>query len=155
MIRSEKDPKRIIKAAMPEEKYGAHSVRPCKGGGILVEGTFDEPFSMEILCRILRDTGKCAEKLGVARLFYAGCGVTLYRNGRVDVHRVQSTEEAIEILDEVKVIVREAFVQGDESSILVASRVSLTILQRRRPGPPVISAIVPQDRYAYSDELRR
>jgi ArsR family metal-binding transcriptional regulator len=49
----------------------------------------------------------------VARLFYAGCSVTLYRNGRVDVHRVQSTEEAIEILDEVKVIVREAFVQGD------------------------------------------
>ena len=113
MNRSEKDPKRIIKAAMPEEKYGAHSVRPCKGGGILVEGTFDKPFLMETLCRILRDTGKCAEKLGVARLFYAGCSVTLYRNGRVDVHRVQSTEEAIEILDEVKVIVREAFVQGD------------------------------------------
>ncbi|MGA9080281.1 MAG: hypothetical protein WB581_08640 [Halobacteriota archaeon] len=112
--RSEKDPKRITKAAMPEEKYGAHSVRPCKGGGILVEGTFDKPFSMEILCRILRDTeGKCAEKLGVARLFYGGCGITLYRNGRVDVHRVQSTEEAIEILDEVKVIVGDAFVQGD------------------------------------------
>jgi len=98
---------------MPEEKYGAHSVRPCKGGGILVEGTFEKPFSMEILCQILRDTGKCAEKLGVARLFYGGCGITLYRNGRVDVHRVQSTEEAIEILDEVKAIVREAFVQGD------------------------------------------
>ena len=111
MNRSKKDPKRVTKAAMPEEKYGAHSVRPCKGGGILVEGTFDKPFSMEILCRILRDKeGKCAEKLGVARLFYRECDITLYRNGRVDVHRVQSTEEAIEILDQVKAIIREAFV---------------------------------------------
>jgi ArsR family metal-binding transcriptional regulator len=100
---------------MPEEKYSAHSVRPCKGGGILVEATFDKPFSMKILCRILRDVDKCAEKLGVARFFHKGCGITLYRNGRVDVHRVQSTEEAIQILDEVNVIVREAFVQGDQS----------------------------------------
>ena len=113
--RREKDLKRITKAAMPEEKYNARSVRPCKGGGILVEGTFDKPFSMGILCRILRDMGKCAEKLGVARFFHRGCGITLYRNGRVDVHRVQSTEEAIETLDEVKVIVREAFVQGDQN----------------------------------------
>jgi ArsR family metal-binding transcriptional regulator len=96
----------------PEQKYSAHSVRPCAGGGILVEGTFDKPFSMEILCRILRDIGKCAEKLGVARLFHRGCGITLYRNGRVDVHRVKSTEEAIEILDEVHALVREAFESG-------------------------------------------
>ena len=107
---------------MPEEKYSARSVRPCKGGGILVEGTFDNPFSMKILCRILLDVGKCAEKLGVARFFHKGCGVTLYRNGRVDVHRVQSTEEAIQILDEVNVIVREAFVQGDQSKNPPASR---------------------------------
>jgi ArsR family metal-binding transcriptional regulator len=100
----------------PEEKYNAHSVRPCKGGGILVEGAFDKPFSMKILCRILRDVGKYAEKLGVARFFHRGCGITLYRNGRVDVHSVQSTEEAIEILDEVKVIVLEAFVQGDQNT---------------------------------------
>ncbi|HYC20545.1 MAG TPA: hypothetical protein VEF35_08030 [Candidatus Bathyarchaeia archaeon] len=115
MNRSEKDPKRVTKAAMPDEKYNARSVRPCKGGGILVEGTFDNPFSMDILCRILRDIGKCAEKLGVARFFNRGFGITLYRNGRVDVHGVQSTEEAIEILDEVKVIVREAFMQGDQN----------------------------------------
>ncbi|HYA32974.1 MAG TPA: hypothetical protein VEG65_03115 [Candidatus Bathyarchaeia archaeon] len=67
---------------------------------------------METLCRILRDVGKCAEKLGVARFFHAGCGITLYRNGRVDVHRVQSTAEAIVILEEVEAIVREAFVNG-------------------------------------------
>jgi hypothetical protein len=29
---------------MAKNKYNAHSVRPCKGGGILVEGTFDTLF---------------------------------------------------------------------------------------------------------------
>jgi ArsR family metal-binding transcriptional regulator len=94
-------------------KYSARSVRPCKGGGILVEGTFGKPFSMETLCRILQNQGKCAEKLGVARLFYADCGITLYRNGRFDVHNVQSTEQAIEIIESVKAIVQEAFVEEE------------------------------------------
>ena len=62
---------------------------------------------------ILQGRGKCAEKLGVARFFYGGCGITLYRNGRVDVHRVESTEKAIEILDVAKAIVQGAFVQAD------------------------------------------
>ena len=96
-----------------QEKYNARAVRPCKGGGILVEGTFKRPFSMEILCRILRERGKCSEKLGVARFFHGGCGITLYRNGRVDVHRVQSKEEALAILDDVKGIVQEAFSNGE------------------------------------------
>ena len=94
-----------------KNKYNARSVRPCKGGGILVEGTFDKPFLMESLCRILRNRGKCAEKLGVARLFYDDCDITLYRNGRFDVHRVQSTEQAIEIIERLKVIVQGAFVE--------------------------------------------
>ncbi|MGZ4942109.1 MAG: hypothetical protein ACXV5N_10595 [Halobacteriota archaeon] len=95
---------------MPETKYDAHSVRPCKGGGILVEGTFDRPFSMITLCTILQGRGKCAEKLGVARFSYDDYEITLYKNGRVDVHSVESTERAIEILDVVKAIVQEAFV---------------------------------------------
>lgn len=98
---------------MSEKKYNAKSVRPCKGGGFLVEGTFAWPFSMEVLCRILHDRGKCAEKLGVARFVYSECDITLYRNGRVDVNRVQSTEQAIEILDGVKAVVQEAFVRGE------------------------------------------
>jgi ArsR family metal-binding transcriptional regulator len=98
---------------MSEKKYNAHSVRPCIEGGILVEARFDTPFSMEALCRILRNRGKCAEKLGVARFLYGGCDITLYRNGRVDVHRVQSTEQAIEILDGVKTVVQEAFVREE------------------------------------------
>ena len=98
---------------MSEKKYNAKSVRPCKGGGFLVEGTFDRPFSMEVLCRILLNRGKCAEKLGVARFVYSECDITLYRNGRVDVNRVQSTEQAIEILDGVKAVVQEAFVHGE------------------------------------------
>jgi ArsR family metal-binding transcriptional regulator len=96
---------------MAKNKYNARSVRPCKGGGILVEGTFDKPFLMEALCRILHDRGKCAEKLGVARLFYGDCDITLYRNGRFDVHRVQSTEQAIEIIESVKAFVQAALVE--------------------------------------------
>ncbi|MEI7827087.1 MAG: hypothetical protein WCI87_04730 [Euryarchaeota archaeon] len=95
---------------MSEKKYNAHSVGPCKVGGILVEGSFDRPFSMEVLCRTLYDKGKCAEKLGVARFFYGDCGITLYRKGPVDVHRVQVIEQAIELLDGVKAVVQEAFV---------------------------------------------
>ena len=98
---------------MSEQRYNAKSVRPCKGGGFLVEGTFNRPFSMEVLCRILHERGKCAEKLGVARFVYSDCDITLYRNGRVDVNRVQSTEQAIEILDGVQAIVREAFDRSD------------------------------------------
>ncbi|MDD1721091.1 MAG: hypothetical protein LUP95_03800 [Euryarchaeota archaeon] len=62
---------------------------------------------------ILQGRGKCAEKLGVARFSYGGCDITLYRNGRVDVHRVQSIEQAIEIIEDVEVMVREAFAQGE------------------------------------------
>ncbi|MGZ4907898.1 MAG: hypothetical protein ACXV5H_04965 [Halobacteriota archaeon] len=98
---------------MSEMKYNAHSMRPCKEGGILVEGTFDRPFLMEVLCKVLHDKGKCAEKLGVARFFYGGCGITLYRSGRVDVHRVESIEQAIEIIEGVEALVREAFVQSE------------------------------------------
>ena len=83
---------------MSEKKYHTHSVRPCKGGGILVEGTFDRRFSIEVLCRILHNRGKCAEKLEVARFSCGRCDITLYRKGRVDIHRVQSTEEAIKSL---------------------------------------------------------
>ncbi len=94
---------------MSEIKYDARSVRPCKGGGILVEGTFDRPFSMRTLCMILQGRGKCAEKLGMARFSYGDYAITLYKNGRVDVHSVESTERAIEILDAVRAIVQEAF----------------------------------------------
>jgi len=96
---------------MPEQKYNARSVRPCRGGGILVEATFGKPCSMQILCRILENRGKCAEKLGVARFLFDDCGITLCRSGRVDVHRVQSIAQAIEVLDAVKTVAQKAFVQ--------------------------------------------
>ena len=96
---------------MAEKKYNAKAVRPCKGGGILVEGDFGSPLSMQVLCEILREMGRCSEKLGVARIFYEECGITLYKNGRVDVHRVDSEERAIELLDDVKMIVEKAFIR--------------------------------------------
>ena len=75
-----------------------------------MEGDFGKEFSMKVLCEMLKETGKCSEKLGVARFFYEECGITLYKNGRVDVHRVDSAERAIKLLDDVKIIVEKAFI---------------------------------------------
>jgi ArsR family metal-binding transcriptional regulator len=102
---------------MAEKKYNAKAVRPCKGGGILVEGDFGRAFSMQVLCEILKEMGRCAEKLGVARIFYEECGITLYKNGRVDVHRVDSEERAIKLLDDVKVIVAKAFIDNSRNTM--------------------------------------
>ena len=97
---------------MAEKKYNAKAVRPCKGGGILVEGDFGRPFSMQALCEMLKEMGRCSEKLGVARIFYEECGITLYKSGRVDVHRVDSEERAIKLLDEVFHVIEKAFIDN-------------------------------------------
>ncbi len=84
-------------------------MRPCEGGGLVVVGEFAKPFSMEALCTLLKGLGQCSERLGVARFFHEGCRVTLYRNGRVDVHRVESEDDAIRVLDEIKPLIEVAF----------------------------------------------
>jgi ArsR family metal-binding transcriptional regulator len=90
--------------------YDVKMLRPCLSGGVIVEGHFGRAFSMHELCAMLQGIAKCSEKLGVARLFHMGCDITIYRNGRVDVHGVSSEEEAIEFINDIKLIVENAFV---------------------------------------------
>ena len=90
--------------------YDVKTLRPCRSGGIIVEGHFSREFAMHELCSLLQGVAKCSEKLGVARFSHEGCDITIYRNGRVDVHGVTSEEEAIEFINDIKLIVEDAFV---------------------------------------------
>ncbi|MGA9079841.1 MAG: hypothetical protein WB581_06395 [Halobacteriota archaeon] len=90
--------------------YDVKTLRPCRSGGIIVEGNFGRPFSMQELCAKLQGIAKCSEQLGVARFSHVGCDITVYKNGRVDVHGVASEEEAIEFMNDIKLIVEDAFV---------------------------------------------
>lgn len=91
--------------------FDVKTVRPCKSGGIIVEGYYGREFSMRELCSLLHGIAKCSEKLGVARFSHKGYEITIYRNGRVDVHGVASEEEAIKFIIDIKVIVEDAFVK--------------------------------------------
>jgi len=95
---------------MTSKKYNVKTLRPCRGGGIVVEGHFGTAFSMHELCTMLHGVAKCSEKLGVARFSHEACDITIYRSGRVDVHGVASEEEAIRFIDDIKFIVESAFI---------------------------------------------
>ena len=73
---------------------------------------------MEKLCELLRNVGakelKCSIKLGVARFELEGRSVMLYQSGRVDIRRIQNTDEARDVLDEIRAMVKDAF--SDTSS---------------------------------------
>jgi ArsR family metal-binding transcriptional regulator len=90
--------------------YDVKTLRPCRSGGIIVEGHFGREISIHELCAKLQCIAKCSEKLGVARFSHEGCDITIYRNGRVDVHGVASEEGAIEFINDIKLIVEDAFV---------------------------------------------
>jgi ArsR family metal-binding transcriptional regulator len=84
---------------------------------MVVEAHFDEGFSMKALCRLLEGIAQCSEKLGVARFFHEGRTVTLYRSGRVDVHQVESENEAILLIDDIKPMIKDAFIDSAASSL--------------------------------------
>ena len=86
---------------MTEKKYTVKAVRPCVGGGMVVVGHFGTAFSMEALCGLLKGLGQCSEQLGVARFFHEGYSITLYKSGRIDVHRVESEDAAIRLIDDI------------------------------------------------------
>ncbi len=90
--------------------YNVKTLRPCRGGGVVVEGHFGREFSMHALCATLRGVAKCSETLGVARFSHEGCEVTIYRNGRVDIQGVASEEEAIAFINDIKSVVADSFV---------------------------------------------
>jgi ArsR family metal-binding transcriptional regulator len=95
---------------MTVKTYNVKILRPCRAGGIVVEGHFGRAFSMHELCAMLHGVAKCSEKLGVARFSHEGCSVTVYKSGRVDVHGVESEDEAIQFIDDIKIIVKDAFI---------------------------------------------
>jgi hypothetical protein len=91
--------------------YDVRTLRPCRGGGVVVEGNFGRELSMPELCSLLRGVAKCSEKLGVARFSHEGCDVIIYRKGRVDVHGVTSEEQAIGSIHAIKGIIEPAFAE--------------------------------------------
>ncbi len=96
--------------AMTVKAYNVKTLRPCRGGGIVVEGQFGRAFSMRELCTMLQGVARCSEKLGVARLSHEGCDITIYRSWLVNVHGVASEEAAIKLIADIKLIVEDAFV---------------------------------------------
>ena len=64
------------------------------------------------LCDILRSTGakelKCSVRLGVARFELEGRSVMIYQSGRVDIRRIQSTDEAREVMEKIMNLARDA-----------------------------------------------
>jgi hypothetical protein len=90
--------------------FDVKTLRPCRSGGIIVEGHFGKALLMHELCLKLQGIAKCSEKLGVARFSHEGCDITIYRNGRIDVHGVASEEAAIEFINDIKLFVEDVFV---------------------------------------------
>lgn len=67
---------------------------------------------MEKLCDVLRLANvkelKCSIKLGVARFELEGRSVMLYQSGRVDIRRIQNTDEAEHVLEQIIALVKDA-----------------------------------------------
>lgn len=74
--------------------------------------------AMGKLCDVLRHADvkelKCSIKLGVARFELEGRSVMLYRSGRVDIRRIQNTDEAQNVMEQIISMVKDAF--SDTSS---------------------------------------
>ena len=94
--------------------------RPCveDPSRYIAECHFGKRLVMEKLCELLRNVGakelKCSIKLGVARFELEGRSVMLYQSGRVDIRRIQNTDEARDVLEEIRAMVKDAF--SDTSS---------------------------------------
>ena len=67
---------------------------------------------IEKLCDILNDVGakglKCSVKLGVARFELEDRSVMIYSSGRVDIRKILNTDEAIDVMEKITDLVKEA-----------------------------------------------
>ncbi|HLB69447.1 MAG: hypothetical protein OIN88_07430 [Candidatus Methanoperedens sp.] len=67
---------------------------------------------IEKLCDILRSIDakelRCSVRLGVARFEHEGRSVMIYQSGRVDIRKIQSTDEARDVMGEIADMVKEA-----------------------------------------------
>jgi len=88
--------------------------RPCVDDPSLyiAECHLGKQLEMEKLCDILRETGtkelKCSLNLGVARFELEGKSVMLYKSGRVDIRKIQTTEEARIFLEKIISLISKA-----------------------------------------------
>ncbi len=94
--------------------------RPCieDPSRYIAECHLGKKLVMEKLCDVLRNAGakelKCSIRLGVARFELEGRSVMLYQSGRVDIRRIRDTDEARDVLEEIRAMVKDAF--SDTSS---------------------------------------
>ena len=73
---------------------------------------------IERSCQLLRGIGakdlKCSVKLGVARFELEGRSVMIYGSGRVDIRKIQTTDEARDVMGQIMKMVKDAL--NDTSS---------------------------------------
>ncbi len=93
--------------------------RPCidEPDRYIAESRFSHPFTMDALCSILTkmvEDGqisdlRCSAKLGVARFEWKEKTILLYRNGRIDIRRAVSVEDAHHIITGLQKMIIQAF----------------------------------------------
>lgn len=77
---------------------------------VVVEGHFGKAFSMHELFTMLQGVAQCSEKSGVAHFSHEEYSVTVHKNGRIDVHGVESEDEAIQFIEDITLVVESAFI---------------------------------------------
>ncbi|AEH61715.1 conserved hypothetical protein [Methanosalsum zhilinae DSM 4017] len=93
--------------------------RPCidEPDRYIAESRFSHSFMMDTLCSILNklsESGeisgiRCSAKLGVARFEWQEKTILLYRNGRIDIRRAVSVEDADHIITGLQKMIIQAF----------------------------------------------
>ena len=88
--------------------------RPCvdEPTRYIAECHFGKRVLIEKLCDILNGVGakglKCSVKLGVARFELEDRSVMIYSSGRVDIRKILNTDEAIDVMEKITDLVKEA-----------------------------------------------
>lgn len=89
--------------------------RPCidDPGLFIAESSFGHALAMEIVCSILNELDvpemRCSARLGVARFRLDDWHVMIYRNGRIDIRRIASIDDAAMVIDIAEKMLQKAF----------------------------------------------
>jgi ArsR family metal-binding transcriptional regulator len=96
-------------------KYKIRLARPCVDDPkkYVAESHLGCEVDIERLCRVLetlpvRDV-RCSPRLGVARFEFDERSVMIYQNGRVDLRRTTSAEDAEDTIERVVELIGECF----------------------------------------------
>ena len=93
-----------------------HLARPCVEDPTLfmAESNLSRGLNMEIVCDNLKQLKlpelRCSAHLGVARFKLDNWQVMIYRNGRIDIRRVSSVDDANVAIDKVENMLQNAFI---------------------------------------------